>query len=92
MTGTCIEAVDISALFTQEYIVGCTATDVPDYLENKIVGTANRVTVSLIPGVNQTLQIDISPDIIDDIFPENPTCVSTYNSTGYATMTYDTTS
>jgi hypothetical protein len=90
MTGTCIEAVPMETLLWWEYKVGCTSTDIPDYLENKIVGTPDKIIVSLIPGINQVLQIDIDPAFDDTIFPENPSCVDAWNTTGYATMTYTT--
>jgi len=91
MAGTCIEGVDPATLsWLHDYRVRCTADDTEEYLQQKVVGTSNRIVVSLIPGVNKHLQIDIHPDFEDSILPDIPTCTnSTYNPTGYAQLVYD---
>ena len=94
MAGTCIEWVDPTSLsWLHDYRVRCTANDTEDYLQQKVVGTPNRIIVSLVPGVSQHLQVDIHPDFKNSILPATPTCVDTnYNPTGYAQLVYDTTS
>jgi hypothetical protein len=94
MAGTCIEGVDPATLSRlHDYRVRCTAGDTEEYLQQKVVGTPNRIIVSLIPGVNEHLQIDIHPDFEDSILPDPPTCVDAdYNPTGYAQLVYDTVS
>lgn len=89
-TGTCIEAVAPNVICPEDFRVRCTAWDLEDYLQQKIVGTPNRVNVTLIPGVSQVLQIDIDNTLLDSILPANPSCVDpTYNPTWYAQLIYD---
>lgn len=93
-TGTCLEWVDPTTLsWLHDYRVRVTAADTEDYLQQKIVWTTNRVSVSLVPGVNQQLKIDIIEDWIDWLLPSNPSCIDpTYNPTWYAQLVYDDTS
>jgi len=94
LAGTCIEGVDPASLsWLHDYRVRCTVADHEEYLQQKVVGTTNRILVSLIPGVNQYLKIDIDPAFENSILPANPSCIdASYNPTGYAQLVYDTTS
>lgn len=92
MAGTCIEGVDPATLSRlHDYKVRCTASDEEWYLLQKVVGTPNRIIVSLVPGVNEHLQVDIHPDFKDSILPELPSCIddTSQNPTGYAQLVYD---
>lgn len=95
-TGTCIEWVTLASLINPsmfDYMVKVQATDNPQYLISKIVWTPGRVSVTLIPGVNQSLQIDVIEAGINWLLPANPSCIDpTYNPTWYAALVYDSVS
>lgn len=79
----CIEWVDPNNLsWLHDYRVRVTASDQEDFLQNKVVWTPGRVTVSVVWWSNQKLQIDVDESWLNWLLPANPAC-------NKATLMYD---